>query len=84
MHKIPPIDIHCHIQAVYGDKCVDVSTVSCWVQQFEQEEVGEVVVSGGGGVGPFFLWMEFKNMLNTGESTLKLEEIRRKSDYAQL
>ena len=55
VHKIPPIDIHCHIQAVYGDKCVDVSTVSCWVQQFEQEEVGEVVVSGGGGVGPFFM-----------------------------
>ena len=24
--KIPPIDIHHHMQAVYGDKCVDVST----------------------------------------------------------
>jgi len=24
--KIPPIDIHCQMQAVYGDKCVDVST----------------------------------------------------------
>jgi hypothetical protein len=23
--KIPPIDIHHHMQAVYGDKCVDVS-----------------------------------------------------------
>jgi hypothetical protein len=23
--KIPPIDIHCHMQAVYGDKCVDIS-----------------------------------------------------------
>jgi hypothetical protein len=22
--KVPPIDIHHHMQAVYGDKCVDV------------------------------------------------------------
>jgi len=26
VEKIPPIDIHHHMQAVYGDKCVDVST----------------------------------------------------------
>jgi hypothetical protein len=23
--KIPPINIHCHMLAVYGDKCVDIS-----------------------------------------------------------
>jgi hypothetical protein len=44
--KILPIDIHCRMQAVYGDKCVDVSTVRCWVWQFKQEEVGEAVVLG--------------------------------------
>jgi hypothetical protein len=27
MEKIPLSDIHCQVQAVYGDKCVDVSTV---------------------------------------------------------
>ena len=41
MEKIPPFDIHCRMQAMYGDKCIDVSTVS-WVWQFKQEEMGEV------------------------------------------
>jgi len=27
VEKVPPINIHCHMQAVYGDKCVDISTV---------------------------------------------------------
>jgi hypothetical protein len=40
MEKIPPINIHCRMQAVYGDKCDDVSTVRCWVWEFQQEEVG--------------------------------------------
>jgi len=35
--KILPIDVHRHMQAVYGDKCVDVSTVRHWVWHFEQE-----------------------------------------------
>jgi transposase len=38
--KIPSIDIHPCMQALYMDKCVDISTVTHWVQQFEQE-VGE-------------------------------------------
>jgi len=33
------------MHAVYGNKCVDVSSVRCWVQQFKQK-VGEAVVSG--------------------------------------
>jgi hypothetical protein len=37
--KISPINIHCRMQAVYGDKCVDVSTVTCWVWPFKQEDV---------------------------------------------
>jgi len=30
------------MQAVYGDKCVNVSTIRHWVQHFKQDEVGEV------------------------------------------
>jgi len=26
------------MQAVYGDQCVDVSTVRCWVRQFKDGE----------------------------------------------
>jgi hypothetical protein len=39
--KIPPIDNHCHMQAVCGDKCVYVNTFRLWVWQSKQEEVGE-------------------------------------------
>jgi hypothetical protein len=27
VEKIPPIDIHHHAQAMYGNKCVDIGTV---------------------------------------------------------
>jgi len=30
--KVPPIEIHRRMQAVYGDQCVDVSTVRRWVR----------------------------------------------------
>jgi len=30
--KDPPIEIHRRIQAIYGDQCVDVSTVRHWVR----------------------------------------------------
>ena len=30
--KVPPIEIHGRMQAVYGDQCVDVSTVRRWVR----------------------------------------------------
>jgi hypothetical protein len=39
--KNSPIHIHHHTQAVYRDKCVDVSKVRCRVHQFKQEEMGE-------------------------------------------
>ena len=29
--KVPPIEIHRRMEAVYGDQCVDVSAVRCWV-----------------------------------------------------
>jgi len=44
MDKIPPIDIHHLVQAVYGDNCVAVNTVRCGVQQFKQEAVGEATM----------------------------------------
>jgi len=30
--KVPPIEIHRLMQAIYGDQCVDVNTVRCWVR----------------------------------------------------
>ena len=30
--KVPPIEIHTRMQAVYGDQFVDVSTVRRWVR----------------------------------------------------
>jgi len=32
VEKVPPIEIHRQMQAVYGDRCVDVSTVRRWVR----------------------------------------------------
>ena len=32
--KISQVDIHRRMQVVYGDKCVDVSTVIRWVRHF--------------------------------------------------
>jgi hypothetical protein len=28
--KVPPIEIHRRMQAIYGDQCVDMSTVRHW------------------------------------------------------
>jgi len=39
--KVPPIEIHRRMQAVYGDLCVDVSTVRCWVRRFKDGELGQ-------------------------------------------
>jgi len=39
--ELPPFDNQWYTQAAYGNKCVDVSIVTYWVQQFKQEEVGE-------------------------------------------
>jgi len=33
------------MQAVYGDKCVDVSTVRCWVRRFKGGELGQADLS---------------------------------------
>jgi len=33
--KLPPIEIHRRMQAVYGDQCADGSTVRRWVRRFK-------------------------------------------------
>jgi len=38
--KVPPIEIHRRMQAVYGEQRVDVSTVRRWVRRFEDGEMG--------------------------------------------
>jgi len=39
--NVPPIEIHGRMQAVYGDQCVDVSTVRRWVRRFKDGELGQ-------------------------------------------
>ena len=42
---VPPTEIHRRMQAVYGDQCVDVSTVRRWVRQFKDGELGQADLS---------------------------------------
>ena len=41
VEKVPPIEIHKRMQAVYGDQRVDVSTVRHWVRRFKDGELGQ-------------------------------------------
>ena len=41
--KVPPIELHKRMQAVYGDQCVDVSTARRWVRRFKDGELGQAV-----------------------------------------
>jgi len=43
--KVPPIEIHRRMQAVYGDQCGDVSTVRRWVRRFKDGELGQADLS---------------------------------------
>ena len=43
--KVPPIEIHRRMQTVYGDQCVDVSTVRRWVGRFKDGELGQADLS---------------------------------------
>ena len=43
--KVPPIEIHRQMQAVYGDHCVDVSTVRRWVRRFKDGGLGQTDLS---------------------------------------
>ena len=42
---VPPIEIHRRMQAVYGDQCVDVSTVRRWVRRFKDGELRQADLS---------------------------------------
>ena len=33
------------MQAIYGDQCVDVSRVRCWVKRFKDGELGQADLS---------------------------------------
>ena len=43
--KVPPIEIHRRLQAVYGDQCVYVSTVRRWVRRFKDGKLGQADLS---------------------------------------
>jgi transposase len=53
--KVPQIEIHKRTQAVYGDQCVDMSTVRRWVRRFKDGELGFKNKT------PIFLRTDFKN-----------------------
>jgi hypothetical protein len=46
VEKVPPIEIYIRMQAVYGEQCVDVSTVRRWVRRFKNGELGQEGLSG--------------------------------------
>jgi len=52
VEKVPPIKIHRRMRAVYGDQCVDVSTVKRWVRRFKDGFKNKI---------PIFLRTDFKN-----------------------
>jgi len=43
--KVPPMEIHRRMHAVYGDQCVDVSTVRRWIKRFKDGELGQADLS---------------------------------------
>jgi transposase len=53
--KVLPIEIQRRMQAFYGDRCVDVSTVRRWVRCFKDGRLGFKNKT------PFFLRTDLKN-----------------------
>ena len=45
MEKVPAIEIHRRMQVVYGDQCVDVSTVRRWVRRLKDGELDQADLS---------------------------------------
>ena len=52
------------MQAVYGDQCVDVSTVRCWVRRLKDGELGQADLSDK-------TRTDLKNYCRIGGSVLK-------------
>ena len=63
--KVPPIEIHRQMQAVYGDQCVDVSTVRRWVTRFKDGQLGQADLSDR------TRRTDFKNYCSVGGRVLK-------------
>ena len=57
------------MQAVYGDQCVDVSTVGRWVKRFKDGELGQAGLSDKTRSGRRVT--DFKKMCSVGEGLLK-------------
>jgi hypothetical protein len=68
--KVPPIEIHRRMQAVYDDQCVDVSTVRIWIRRFKDGELGQADLSEK---YQFFLKYGFQNLV---QSWRKCAEVR--------
>ena len=43
--RVPPIENHRRMQAIYGDQCVDVITVRRCVRRFKDGELGQADLS---------------------------------------
>jgi len=43
--KVPPIEIHRRMAAVYGDQCIDMSTVRGWVRRFKDGKLEQADLS---------------------------------------
>jgi len=65
VEKFPPIEIHRRLQAVYGDQCVNVSTVRRWVRRFKDGKLGQA------DLGDKTRRTGFKNWCIVGGSVLK-------------
>jgi len=76
--KVPPIEIHRRMQAVYGDQCADVSTVRRWVRRFKEGQMGRA------DLGDKTRRTDFKNYCSVGGSLLKCVAIFWKNIYAAL
>jgi len=63
--KVAPIEIHRRMQAAYGDRCVDVSTVRRWVRRFKDGQLGQADLSDK------TRRTDFKNYCSVGGRVLK-------------
>ena len=59
VERVPPIEIHRRMPAIYVDRRVDVSTVRCWVRRFKDGELGQTHLSDKARSGRPV--MDFKN-----------------------
>jgi hypothetical protein len=78
VEKVPPIEIHRRMQAVYCDQCDDVSTVRCWVRRFRDGELGFKNKT------PIFFKDGFKKLVQRWWKCIEVLVILWKNNYAAL